>query len=569
MLALNTQAILAITEAYHIYAYGECVTENGGELSKCASSDSGEIIPNLCLVSGASTWCSEPEIIYQNQFLPFVQAQFRAGGAPYSTDYYLMANGNRQLLVRSIETYNAAAGADCPDPIKNKLCGPTVGAPGHELLPRVAVGPEPNRRYCKGKNGRWEPASWLVFSRLLFQGYNQSGNSSVYGGDFLCTMSLSGGNRNTCTQANGGLGLQHVASKTFWHPETRRPYGFDLQCFLDGNLRNSFADQPVCDDARFKSVLKQTVRTLPGSTGVSVTYSSRSGLVSAPVYSNFYVADGQASSKNSSPSWSKRPTYLLPNPNGAYHWPSLPLSSVTCSDGTSAEQKLNPAGVPSLCGRDLDAWFDAQVPSGPVQLTSIADTTIDPSDRNDNDGANPRLMLVANNRAVFEFDPGMVAEFMAQNELGRAQLVLSSADRSEVGGDSWLQASPLDGTFVEGNGVRPEGKRGTGPGATYNCAADAEIADFAEDCLEAWPEDFNRATGPMARVPQGVMGEVSFDVTNDVAEGMSTWQVRRLRGGYSEVMHSREGAEQLGDPSLAPTPILYPADEDEVAAAGE
>ncbi len=71
------------------------------------------------------------------------------------------------------------------------------------------------------------------------------------------------------------------------------------------------------------------------------------------------------------------------------------------------------------------------------------------------------------------------------------------------------------------------------------------------------------------KVPDGFTGKVGFDVTEHVAKGASAWVIQRRHGGHSAVFHSREGAALLGDPSLAPTLLLIPADEDEVVAGAE
>lgn len=87
------------------------MSKNGVEA--CASSDSSEAIPNLCPTTNTSHNCLEPITIYarfgsepSGRLLPFVHAQFRAGEAPYSTDEYLMVNGQDYVIARSIEQYN-------------------------------------------------------------------------------------------------------------------------------------------------------------------------------------------------------------------------------------------------------------------------------------------------------------------------------------------------------------------------------------------------------------------------------------------------------------------------------
>jgi hypothetical protein len=263
--------------------------------------------------------------------------------------------------------------------------------------------------------------------------------------------------------------------------------------------------------------------------------------------------------------WKVRPGYArplpLPSPK-SWQWPVLDLADLGCD--------TNPAGVPTLCGDAFDTWFHTQVPPGPPQATAVADATLDRSDPNRNDGADPRLLLVGHqHRTVLGFDPDELQAFLDANPLASARLVLSSADTSVSAANLWLKATPLDGTFVEGNGNAAERDRGDGGGATWNCAEDFEIADFMEECVQDWPRRFGQGRGTTAQVPDGFTGKISFDLTADVANRASAWVIQRLRGGHSAAFHSREGAALLDDPSLAPTLLLIPADEDEVTADAE
>jgi hypothetical protein len=131
----------------------------------------------------------------------------------------------------------------------------------------------------------------------------------------------------------------------------------------------------------------------------------------------------------------------------------LDLATITCPNGTAATTNLNPAGVPTLCGDAFDTWFDTQVPPGPKQATAVADATLDRSDPNTNDGANPRLLLVGyQQRTVIGFAPDELQAFLDANPLASARLLLSSADTSVSAANLWLKATPLAGAFVEGNG---------------------------------------------------------------------------------------------------------------------
>jgi hypothetical protein len=381
LLNLNAQAMIVLTEAYHVDAYGACLTANGGDTSQCASSSTDDVIPNLCPSGNASSNCVTPIVIYgslgstaSGQFLPYTQVQFKTGGAPYSSDDILMANGTDELMTVSIEAYNTASGANYPDPA-TALCGPTVLYPTEETLPSVAVGPY---GYGSGAgNGVWTSASASLFEALLDNGYNNAngGNPAVSAADYLCTMSATGGDLSTCTQAplsagsksNGGMGLKNLAVKGIYFPEQ---FGwnanqdninwegtFCFQCFLDGNLEASTTGQPLCNQNRFDTILPIT--TVYGEPcGLQFSMSNPPGLSTMGTFENFYVALWCQYDST----WTTVPDYLVPPiPNQSFTWPSLDWTALTCSNGKAPNDpsNLNPAGVPSLCGNDFKIWFSA------------------------------------------------------------------------------------------------------------------------------------------------------------------------------------------------------------------
>ena len=91
--------------------------------------------------------------------------------------------------------------------------------------------------------------------------------------------------------------------------------------------------------------------------------------------------------------------------------------------------------------------------------------------------------------------------------------------------------------------------RGSGPGVTWNCAADAEIANQATDCDPRWNGGtFGPATAPSVPHVNGLSGAVSWDVTDDVLAGASAWLIKKTAEGQSgEVFYfSKEGSASDG-----------------------
>jgi len=604
--AINTQAMIVLTEAYHFRAWQAAGSPTSG------SAD--EIISNVCPPGASAPYdgCIEPITKYGSlgsnttgEFVPFVYGQFAAGGAPYSTDVYVMQNGTDYVLATSIESYTDAAGGGCGNGTLSSAapCGVTVGT-YYEPLESVSYGPY---GYGAGGYGNWVTAPESLFNSLLDQGFNGGNPNNVGAGDFLCTMSLSGGDLSTCTQAtsgagNGGAGLKGIEPKILFFDQLVTPALLDqpVICFLDGGLWNGSSSQPFCAEdgtGRWNALFENTMARCDGN--YSAIY-DQSGVTESQVLPEFYQAsicltelDGQFSSDG----WIFVPSYSPSKnePVEQFRWPALDWTKLTCSDGSSASDAKNPAGVPTLCGNDFDRWFEAIVPPGPTTTTAIADTTLDAAAPNTNDGGGAQLELTGLRHgdtqvALLGFDPAELQAFLEAGPLDNARLVLTRADASSDQLESSrslkrkkaekirLVLWPLNGEFVEGNGVADVAGEypGIGSGATWNCAEDIDVGDDAADCLQEWDWDWDRGWGwgasldggrdeaRYAFVPEGdaQSSRVGWDVTEDVRRGVYTWALQRASGSGSLAFVSREGAEALGDLGLAPTLILtHPVEE--------
>lgn len=608
LLNLNTQAMIILTEAYHIYAYGECITSNGGDSANipaaCQSDSADDIIPNLCPTGNVSQYCIEPITIYgstsSGQFLQYVYDEFAEAGAPLSTDDHLMVNGEGHMLVRSIERYNAAAGDNCPDPQVEPNCGRTVGKWNFKgPLATTPVGPYGYGG--GGTEGTWQVADESLFNALLNQGFNQTQTEPIDGtvtpGEFLCTMSMTP-DPSACTQANGGAGLEN-ADKLVLFPESLRYYVIGnglfigpLACFMDGYMERALSLQPFCAQQEFDQVISRG-RVCGGDVGAQTGTQPGVAPSSIPYYPDWYdilVCQTFTSPTNWYTDWKTFPGYIGSdnaslNPP-AFWWPALPLDSITCDNGGSPldAANLNPAGVPKLCReKDFRIWFETIVPPGPTTTTAIADTNLDAAAPNSNGGGGPELKLAGlqhsdSSVALLGFDPAQLQAFLQAGPLDNARLILTRVDTSTGGSGpsskgrgkqdkkSLLVLRPLSAGFVEGNGNLAGTDRGAGSGSTWNCAEDAEIANDEGECLQYWSRGggwesewgtSNAGRGGESNlfVEEGQGGLVSWDVTEAVRNGVHAWALQ-LRGSDSLAFYSREGAAAEGDPGLAPTLIL-------------
>ena len=236
--------------------------------------------------------------------------------------------------------------------------------------------------------------------------------------------------------------------------------------------------------------------------------------------------------------------------------------------------------------------LDGSCEQGPFttcDVTPVRDSMLLLSDRNTNEGANNLLAIheAGPRRVVLDFPLGACtndawrpcdgdADCVAPGTcraidvsgLARARLRLAIAfnDVNWPANGSLVEAYPLSQSFTEGNGrtfkipVDQTTTRGSGPGVTYNCATDAEVANEATDCSPQW----NAGSSVAGPATAGVLfdasrsGQVTWDVTSDVSGGTSGWLVKKnveFDDGRVE-FHSREGAAVAGDAELAPRLLM-------------
>jgi hypothetical protein len=121
--------------------------------------------------------------------------------------------------------------------------------------------------------------------------------------------------------------------------------------------------------------------------------------------------------------------------------------------------------------------------------------------------------------------------------------------------DRTVTAHPLWGDFIEGNGQNTEvpgaeDTRGSVMGVTWACAADGEIANHQPNCTPVWNGGtFGLATALPTVHVNGLLGEVTWDVTADVVAGATGWVIKKTREGQrGQVLYSSK--EGLAPPRL-------------------
>jgi hypothetical protein len=164
-----------------------------------------------------------------------------------------------------------------------------------------------------------------------------------------------------------------------------------------------------------------------------------------------------------------------------------------------------------------------------VMLGAMSDTYVRSGQNNQNEGGGQfmKLQSSGDNRALVRFDQNAIQTAIGSGTVLSAKLRLTITDN----GNNWgttgrtIDAHRLLVNWAEGNGT--ENNRGSGPGATWNCAIDAEIATMAKNCSGATEWEMGQPNNPAVHpwvpavsatqtITNGQSGVVEFDVTADI-----------------------------------------------------
>ena len=230
------------------------------------------------------------------------------------------------------------------------------------------------------------------------------------------------------------------------------------------------------------------------------------------------------------------------------------------------------AGTPAdpLCGEPRQQTAADYCQDAPrAALFALGDSFVRPGGRHLNEGANLLLSVgFHRHRALVGFESASIDAFLAGKELTRATLVLSVADsRGLPRRGREFDAHPLLQTFTEGSGLHlntPMESRvqNDDDGVTWICPNDDDPSDGSSlDCGQEWVSEgghFSAASAEAALHALDMPEIISWDVTEDVLQGVHQWIVRARNERLSGTVryHSREGAELLGRPELAPMLLL-------------
>jgi hypothetical protein len=176
-------------------------------------------------------------------------------------------------------------------------------------------------------------------------------------------------------------------------------------------------------------------------------------------------------------------------------------------------------------------YAEYQTPPEPqtFSLLPSADTDVRSGQQNRNFGGDQsmRLQSAGDNRALVRFDQGQLLTSVGNGEVLSAKLHLTITDN----GNNWGTLGRTVGVhrllqdWAEGNGT--ENDRGSGAGATWNCALDTNIQNILKNCVGASEWEMGQPNNPSVHpwvetasatqtVTNGQSGVVEYDVTTDV-----------------------------------------------------
>jgi hypothetical protein len=192
---------------------------------------------------------------------------------------------------------------------------------------------------------------------------------------------------------------------------------------------------------------------------------------------------------------------------------------------------------------------------GPPTILHVAgDSTLRQDAPNTNEGANPfiRVSVRPVRRGIVQFDPQTLEDMRnqaAQNVTVYLTLQIASNNNNwSQDEESYVDVHPLPENFwiAEGNGktsgMPPSAvTRGNGGGVTWNQWHDSNTSDNKKKTAKVQPRNWDGgdlvmlpATAPGQLHYNGLYGQVSWDVTQDVLSGANAWIVK-IRSEYEPV----------------------------------
>jgi hypothetical protein len=216
-------------------------------------------------------------------------------------------------------------------------------------------------------------------NEISYGGYDfwaQQGAATLL--DLLTTYNneTAGDTSGTLGDWMNSVGFGNAQDKIVLTPNTGNNWGTTTVCFLDTSINRSSAKQPWCDaggGVESTDNLTKIVNTGTCGNGCSFQDLSQADFTGSSVASDFYTMNLTVTDKTDGTTydWHTRPGWLTEEQGNAefhhFHWPAFEVNSrqmgsdwcTVRNPGTLPEDNVNPGGIPTMCGRDLQTWLDA------------------------------------------------------------------------------------------------------------------------------------------------------------------------------------------------------------------
>lgn len=207
---------------------------------------------------------------------------------------------------------------------------------------------------------------------------------------------------------------------------------------------------------------------------------------------------------------------------------------------------LGVGGVSNGSYYDIGITRIAHFYSVTTNFNSSADTYVrgGSDNRNHGGGAFMRLQSSGPNRSLVRFDQSALQTAIGDAEVLSAKLRVTIVDNANNWGTTGrtIDVHRLISDWVEGDGLETN-YRGTGSGATWECAIDSNIANQSKNCSGTTEWEMGNGTKPWIltatdteTITNNQTGVVEFDVTADVQAFMNGtsnngWVIKKTAEG--------------------------------------
>jgi hypothetical protein len=310
-----------------------------------------------------------------------IAAQLTKGGAPYTTTSDLVGTqpvhtfigGNPVIYASSPSLFSSLNSTNCPELDSANVCGILKG-----VWSNTTIGGRYGF-YGAGADGVWQAANGSDVTILFWEPLGAPEWTTAYTnvGDYLM--------RERGFQDLPDDIIFVTADALVVNPfgnVTYEPSAPAVVAFTDTGLTpQNFPPYFTGWDAGNYWNTERSLQLVTSSSSTCDKFSRNGNLPSPSANGSFYVGSSEFCIKVGAgntlewewtsadpPGWSRDPGGATNHPQ--FRLPVVPMSSLTCNAGLSS---TNPAGAPSMCGDDFEAWLDQQVPPAPA--TTVTDST--------------------------------------------------------------------------------------------------------------------------------------------------------------------------------------------------